>query len=519
MTNRFEDKIRDYLADNLETVEKGLVLVKKEYEIPSPHGAGGRIDIVARDVFSNVVIIEIKRSDQSARQALNEIHKYTALFKIQQGLDESRVRLLVISTEWHELLLPFSEFAATTHYSVQGILITALPTGIVTGLSQVPLVKKIGALEISRAQAGYLYHASATRDKHEADIVAAVKSVGIEDFVVFHCDYSGKNNAVVFPYSLYLCFSSPLPCLTATKQEEIKKRIRWDNDLDEPDENFLVAINESMSHNWDDFEIGYPEKFVSICQEWSVSVSVRSGRLDPKQSVLSDKEVLELAQAIKGGNCFYIATISSPRFSAAWSNLRQELDLVLRGNKAWEKIVPLYLNEIEINSPSATVSVSVYNPANLLFSLYYAFRDEDISRCPQLQIVVEDSHSETVRVLLGFLSWTGRNVSSSPADIINRVYKHADRWLIASNFGETHVYDDKVIGLHNLEVNAVEWVFVNKEEHGPIQLIIKNRTIARNPFDAVRHKPLLEFITMQKPYLSSLQLFMENTIVGLADSA
>jgi RecB family endonuclease NucS len=69
MINRLEDKIRDYLADHLDFLEKGLKLVDKEYVLPSPIGAGGRIDIVARDLFGHVVIIEIKRCDKTARQA------------------------------------------------------------------------------------------------------------------------------------------------------------------------------------------------------------------------------------------------------------------------------------------------------------------------------------------------------------------------------------------------------------------------------------------------------------------
>src|SRR5439155_21858295 len=116
MACRLEDKIRDFLAEHLELLEAGLVLVEKEYRLPNPLGAGGKIDLVARDPFGHIVIIEIKRSDQAARQALNEVHKYTALFRTLQGLDETRVRVMVVSTEWHELLVPFSEYAETAAY-------------------------------------------------------------------------------------------------------------------------------------------------------------------------------------------------------------------------------------------------------------------------------------------------------------------------------------------------------------------------------------------------------------------
>src|ERR1700736_66904 len=112
MRSQLEDRIRDFLAEHLCLLDPYLELVEKEYRVPNPVGAGGKIDILAKDPFGHFVIIEIKRSNQAARQALNEIHKYTALFRVSQGLDESSIRLLVVFTEWHELLLPLSEFAA-----------------------------------------------------------------------------------------------------------------------------------------------------------------------------------------------------------------------------------------------------------------------------------------------------------------------------------------------------------------------------------------------------------------------
>jgi RecB family endonuclease NucS len=46
---RLEDNIRDFLAEHLEMLEEGLRLVRKEFRLPNPGGAGGRIDIVAQD--------------------------------------------------------------------------------------------------------------------------------------------------------------------------------------------------------------------------------------------------------------------------------------------------------------------------------------------------------------------------------------------------------------------------------------------------------------------------------------
>ncbi|MSQ47616.1 MAG: DUF91 domain-containing protein [Deltaproteobacteria bacterium] len=217
MNNRLEDKIRDYLACHLDLLESGLTLLKAEYVLSNSVGAGGRIDIVAKDRFGHVLVIEIRRSDQAARQALNEIFKYTALFRRDQGLDETHVRLFVVSTEWHELLLPLSEYAETAAYTVDGFSIVALPDGTITSAAKVALAPRAEAIELSRIQGGYLFEKPAARIQAVSLLSAAVKRVGIQDFVILQCDHNGTNPMVVYPHALYLCYSSPFR--TSTKED------------------------------------------------------------------------------------------------------------------------------------------------------------------------------------------------------------------------------------------------------------------------------------------------------------
>jgi hypothetical protein len=44
-----EDEFRDYLAARLDLIEPGLTLLDTEYGLTNLDGAGGRIDILARD--------------------------------------------------------------------------------------------------------------------------------------------------------------------------------------------------------------------------------------------------------------------------------------------------------------------------------------------------------------------------------------------------------------------------------------------------------------------------------------
>ena len=115
-----EDLIRDHLAANLALIEDGLTLVQKELPLKNPHGARGFPDVVARDKFGHFLIIEVKRSDAAARTALHELHKYAALFRISHGVSLTKIRCILVSTEWHELLVPFSDYTRSAEYHVEG---------------------------------------------------------------------------------------------------------------------------------------------------------------------------------------------------------------------------------------------------------------------------------------------------------------------------------------------------------------------------------------------------------------
>ncbi|RYZ87077.1 MAG: DUF91 domain-containing protein [Proteobacteria bacterium] len=115
-----ESDIRDSLSENLEILEQGLKLVDKERYLPNIQGTRGYVDILAQDKNNKHVLIEIKRSRASSREALHEILKYFEALKTNLCARDSEIRMFIVSTEWTELLVPFSSFVKRVDCEVTG---------------------------------------------------------------------------------------------------------------------------------------------------------------------------------------------------------------------------------------------------------------------------------------------------------------------------------------------------------------------------------------------------------------
>ncbi len=113
-----ENAIRDFLAKRLQLIEPGLTLVDREHYLKNAQGAAGFLDIFARDARDRLVIIELKRTDAAAREAIQELFKYVALIREKYLVREVEYRLVLLAVEWRELAIPYSEFVKTAPFEV-----------------------------------------------------------------------------------------------------------------------------------------------------------------------------------------------------------------------------------------------------------------------------------------------------------------------------------------------------------------------------------------------------------------
>ena len=211
-----ENDIRDKLSKTLEVLEPGLVLLEVNHKLPNDVGAKGFIDILAKDKYGNLVIIELKRSDQAARQALFEILKYMPLFRRQHGTPAHRIRCFIVSTTWHELLVPYSEFRRLVETQTEGFSITVDAAGNVKSAKRVTDHVEEAGPQTFRMHAAYLYPTAAERTKAVPLLRAKYASAGAEGYLLLQLDYKGGESRVIYPFGAYFVptqINSGLPIL------------------------------------------------------------------------------------------------------------------------------------------------------------------------------------------------------------------------------------------------------------------------------------------------------------------
>ena len=57
------------------------------------------------------VVIELKRDKAASRQAVQEVAKYIELLRREKHIAADRIRAVIVSTAWDELLVPVSNIA------------------------------------------------------------------------------------------------------------------------------------------------------------------------------------------------------------------------------------------------------------------------------------------------------------------------------------------------------------------------------------------------------------------------
>lgn len=511
--NRLEERIRDFLAINLNTIESDLILVRKEYKLPNSLGSAGSIDILARDSLGHYVIIEIKRSDQAARAALHELTKYVALLRSSLGVPAEKIRALLISTEWKELAVPFSEYQKTCEVPTAGYVISATNIGEVVSCTKFSPVHLDSGLSISRQQSLILYKSIAKRNKGVDVVASAALQSQLSDFVILTADYKGGDSETIYPHGIYFGFSSPISDPETEESKLIMQSLVWDEDLDDLDENFLCALMDNIAGH-DTVEIGYPEKLKLMDESgWSIAVAARNGRYKKNIDLLSDDQLISEFTKTEGGATYYLYGTSSPKYPPSWNKFKNDLFLILMGSEKWVSFFEALIREVEADSSGPTISIHLYNPVNILFGVAKIFGENDFRYLPGFQLILSGERQTTI--YLGRLAWNGVRVNINAAEWIENSYESVEDYFTMLAFGEQHQQEGLACDGLGLQYEVYKIINPGKTNESASWVTLKDDLIISNAFVEKDMLTVNDFYNSHKKFGRELVEIVKGCSMGL----
>jgi len=421
-----EAAVRDYLAEHLDLVEPGLTLLGSEFPLPNRDGAKGFIDIFAKDRYGHLVVIELKISIATSRTAMHELHKYIGLLRREYGFAPHKLRCIVLSTDWHELRVPFSEFSSSVEYPAIGKLVVLDDAGIPIRLEQIVTLKEPDQVALCPETLILLYAGSTAseRDRCMDELVARAASLAILDYCLLPIDNPTNDNV---PFGIYVAIAK----LSASDRTRLGALPEFpiDDYLSDDDEWAFeqAALDLLTSETFrSELETGNPHKLGSVlgAQGWKPGLMRRGGRYK-NAALLTDNELLQQLTGIAGESDVWYGCFTSPQHDASWQHAIQSAQRSLSGNDVWTTAFLWFMERTKRELPTSSVSVSLFNPQCTAKILWRMPIERELDVLPQLEIVVEQEHGKRSLVLKGEIEWDGVTCPTDPESSFHNAFENA----------------------------------------------------------------------------------------------
>ncbi|WP_215751373.1 MULTISPECIES: endonuclease NucS domain-containing protein [unclassified Gluconobacter] len=441
-----EANIRDYISANLDLIEPRLILVDTEFYLPNKMGSVGFLDIFARDAAGKLVIIEIKRTNAAAREAIQELYKYVPLLREKFLVKNTEVRLILLSVEWRELSTPYAEFASSAPFEVTAGAIILDTDGTPVAIEPVKpnLITNERKIGVRHFLWGFPDKVAAS--KAVPVIARRLQRFGLADFVIIQSRATNPNlcgRSFLYFAQRELRFEEYMKLIEASFEEvelnDFNDRIA---DLTELEDRVAEAsdamwelhggVPGRMEIGSDSVEISYPEKgniwFKDGAQE--DIIIHRFGRfVDPW---LDDYTIIDEIRGDGGESDFRLRfatyTDSPPQMAA----LRQRVENIFFFNETWLGSVMQLIRYAERKSSPARVELIAYSPEDILRALA-ASAFGFVGYLPTFKLVIE--HDGDVEQFIGLPEWNGSTPNFGKV-IAEHFSGDGFGYFIACHFGE-----------------------------------------------------------------------------------
>lgn len=481
-----ESDIRDRLAGDLAALEVGLQLVQVEYPLTNADGTRGFIDILARDQFGSLVVIELKRSDGTASRAIHELFKYTELLAREKGLDSSSVRCMLVSTVWDELRLPFALLTRTFPYDTVGLAIEVDDAGTVLSVETVRPLDAPPPHAVTPVHELFFYESVEDRETAWTQISTALSETDAPDHLALALDRP-----------------PPLECrghglyLARGRVPATAKLLHLEEDV--PDDSIEAppgcvweyrALCE-LAHRYRGAagaEVGYPDKLRYMLGDggWQVSRVFRAGRFASQADIVDDEQLIEAAGGTSGASDVALGVRSSPQRHGHWQSTRDKIRRALVGNPLWEEIVEALLAEMETSTPTAEIVVAIFNPCDVIGSIVNTLTGGDSMPRLACQVVID---GEVTREVVGTLVSEPGNDLVGICRAFEETYDDVFQWGLARNLAATWTYDIELCRRVGLVYACAEFlpeaegVWLEVTDGDLIRTSFAERTPERQPLD------------------------------------
>ncbi|MBO1022601.1 DUF91 domain-containing protein [Methylobacterium sp. SD274] len=461
-----EDELRDYIADRLELIEQNLSIIGREYQLENLDGAGGRIDILARDPYRHLLCIEVKRSNNSARATLNELSKYVSLLVTRERQTKETIRCVVISTHWEELRLPLSYFAKCA--GVQVIALHALRDGDALALKRLRLIDFSSLPQLCPDMDLITFQTGESRDRSLKSIHARAECMPFVQMAAILFEPKKSSHAKVYP--ILVCVWR----LSDGFQEKIENIIGraigecypyaapgWEPETDSMD--WITTLGSAAPSDYTfEWTHGTSEKVAALLTDFDLVNIKRIGNWPKYHAIKDDTEILEaiLAQSPIGGsgraNRYSFRMEARPSIEASWRLVVNAFLKFVSFDPIWHEKAQAFLNgEFDDNS---VVKFVAHDVRHVLYLIHQARFRKD-AKLSFFEIIVYKNTKITAG-LLGEYSWDGRTCPASAERVIETVYGNVIWARIAMGSAVDHKRYDDAFLLHGF-LPAFTWI-----EHG-----------------------------------------------------
>lgn len=440
-----EDGLRDFLAENLHLFEAGMTLLKKERFLPNDFGASGFLDIFAKDQAGNFVVIEVKIAKSAEREAFTELLKYMGLIKRYLGAKESEVRLFIVSPDWRELTVPFSEFVGAVSYNVTGYKVAINGESVTAVSVQQPLPPAIGRSIIPRHWLQF-YNGAEERDEKSKIYADKIKQRGIENFVIVSFE-------VNYGYTAGHCFYFAQQresrefhegILKSASTERYAEIMEYIEDFDDDDalNEIADASTDMIDVSADELEIGHPEKFKGWYERgnWIIKNISRFGTFSRDERLTDEMIINELCGYTGQSYTWYSGAARSGDKSKR-AEIRSNYTNCVHHNDQWRRDLQDIIEWEGIHRTGA-LALSVFSPENIIESIHLYTRTRKSSYIPKYTVVSDGTDDDRLHVFRGLIVSTGK----PPASWAEIVERHFDGDMSNYHFA-THLHG--IYGMNN----------------------------------------------------------------------